>query len=110
LILRSPWSGNVLQLENALARATISARGRAILPEHLEADDPVYALSAISGEPIEEPPLRSLLAEVEQRAIRWALTACGGNRTRTAERLGISRRQLFDKIPEYDLPPDSAED
>ena len=32
-----------------------------------------------------------------------ALTACGGNRTRTAERLGISRRQLFDTIREYDL-------
>ena len=34
-----------------------------------------------------------------------ALLACGGNRTQTAERLGISRRQLFDKIREYDLHP-----
>ena len=48
-------------------------------------------------------PLRALLAEVERRAIRRALLACGGNRTRTAERLGISRRQLFDKIREYGL-------
>jgi two-component system, NtrC family, response regulator AtoC len=50
-------------------------------------------------------PLRALLAEVERRAIQRALTACGGNRTKTAERLGISRRQLFDKIREYDLRP-----
>ena len=39
------------------------------------------------------------------RAIRRALLACAGNRTKTAERLGISRRQLFDKIREYDLHP-----
>jgi two-component system response regulator AtoC len=55
-------------------------------------------------------PLRALLAEVERRAIHRALTACGGNRTRTAERLGISRRQLFDKIREYDLLPESSEE
>jgi two-component system response regulator AtoC len=110
LILARPWPGNVRQLENALARAAITARGRAILPEHLEADDPVDPLSATSGEPIEKLPLRALLAEVEQRAIRRALNGCGNNRTRTAERLGISRRQLFDKIREYDLLPDSAED
>ncbi|MBV8230325.1 MAG: sigma-54-dependent Fis family transcriptional regulator, partial [Planctomycetaceae bacterium] len=40
---------------------------------------------------------------VERRAIQRALRACGGNRTRSAERLGISRRQLFDKIREYGL-------
>ena len=48
-------------------------------------------------------PSERLLAEVERRAIERALRACGGNRTRTAERLGISRRHLFDKIREYDL-------
>jgi two-component system response regulator AtoC len=46
-----------------------------------------------------------LLADVERRAIQRALIACQGNRTKTAERLGISRRQLFDKIREYDLHP-----
>ncbi len=54
------------------------------------------------GEPV---PLRALLAEVERRAIFRALAACNGNRTKTAERLGISHRQLFDKIREYDLHP-----
>jgi two-component system response regulator AtoC len=61
-----------------------------ILPEHLDADDPAqvdFPVAEVPGEPL---PLRALLA-------------CGGNRTRTAERLGISRRQLFDKIREYDL-------
>jgi len=98
-----PWPGNVRQLENALARAAIAARGRAILPEHLDADDPPHAALPVAEDPAEPLPLRALLADVERRAIESALLACGGNRTRTAERLGISRRQLFDKIREYDL-------
>jgi two-component system, NtrC family, response regulator AtoC len=100
-----PWPGNVRQLENVLARAVLASRGRTILPEHLELDDaadPLIPSSTESGEPL---PLRALLAEVERRAIQRALLACGGNRTRSAEFLGISRRQLFDKIREYDLHP-----
>jgi len=103
-IRERPWPGNVRQLENALARAVIAARGRAILPEHLDADEPADPLIPAPGGPEEAMPLRALLAEVERQAIRRALSACGGNRTRTAERLGISRRQLFDKIREYDIP------
>ena len=99
------WPGNVRQLENTLARAAVTARGRTILPEHLDVEDaadPAIPAGGDSGEPI---PLRALLADVERRAIQRALTACDGNRTKTAERLGISRRQLFDKIREYDLHP-----
>ena len=104
-IQKRPWPGNVRQLENALARAVIAARGRTILPEHLDAEEPLDTGIPAAGDPIEALPLRALLAEVERRAIRRALTACGGNRTKTAECLGISRRQLFDKIREYDLQP-----
>jgi two-component system response regulator AtoC len=106
-VLARPWPGNVRQLENSLARAAIAARGRPILPEHLDADESSAAVTLPpdtdeSGAPVS---LRALLAEVERRAIRRALTASGGNRTKAAERLGISRRQLFDKIREYDLSP-----
>ncbi|WP_435007833.1 sigma-54-dependent transcriptional regulator [Tundrisphaera lichenicola] len=109
-IRSAPWPGNVRQLENTLARAAISARGRAILPDHLEAD-PATPSKPISPEDTSEDlPLRVLLAEVERKAIRRALLASGGNRTRTAEKLGISRRQLFDKIREYGLGNEAAED
>jgi two-component system response regulator AtoC len=102
-IKERPWPGNVRQLENALARAAIAARGRAILPEHFDADDSAALPLSVDADSTEALPLRALLAEVERRAIHRALLACGGNRTKTAERLGISRRQLFDKIREYDL-------
>ncbi len=104
-IVERSWPGNVRQLENALAQAAIAARGRAILPEHFDADEPADPLIPGPGGPAEFMPLRALLAEVERQAIRRVLSACGGNRTKTAERLGISRRQLFDKIREYDLQP-----
>ena len=93
------WPGNVRQLENALARAAIAARGRAILAEHLDAED-----ERPPAEPIAEAlPLRAALAELERRLIRRALEASRGNRTKAAEALGVSRRMLFDKIREYDL-------
>jgi two-component system response regulator AtoC len=102
-IRAAEWPGNVRQLENALARAAIAARGSAILPEHLDAADfPEGGLMPAAGTG-EILPLRALLAEVERRAIQRALVACNGNRTKAAERLGISRRQLFDKVREYDI-------
>jgi len=98
-----PWPGNVRQLENALARAAITARGGVILAEHLDAADPIGPDLAVMPEPDDALPLRAVLAEVERRMIRRALAACHGNRTKTAERLGISRRQLFDKVREHGL-------
>jgi two-component system response regulator AtoC len=83
----------------------IAARGRTVLPDHLEVDESTDpAISAADGAD-ESMPLKALLATVERRAIQRVLLACGGNRTKTAEKLGISRRQLFDKIREYELHP-----
>jgi len=97
------WPGNVRQMENALARAAIAARGRPILPEHLDTDESPDPAIPDPADPSAPLPLRAVLAEVERRTIRQALLACDGNRSRTAERLGIGRRQLFDKLREYDL-------
>jgi DNA-binding NtrC family response regulator len=72
-------------------------------PGRLDVDDSADPASAVEADATESLPQRALLADVERRAIERALLACGGNRTKTAERLGISRRQLFDKIREYDL-------
>ena len=100
-----PWPGNVRQLENTIARAVIASRGRTILREHLEAEQSTDVSIPETHDAEGSMPLRALLAEVERRAIERALIVCGGNRTKTAEKLGISRRQLFDKIREYDLHP-----
>jgi DNA-binding NtrC family response regulator len=96
-----PWPGNVRELQNVLARAAILSRGQVIGPDDLE-----LAPAAGAGEPAVPPgslQLRDILAETEKRVIRQALAQEGWNRTRAAQVLGISRRQLFDKIRQYGL-------
>lgn len=95
-----PWPGNVRQLQNVLARAAILARGRVIGLDDVR----MPASSAGSAESASGSLLlRDLLAETERRAIQQALEQEKWNRTRAARLLGISRRQLFDKIRQYGL-------
>ena len=47
--------------------------------------------------------LKDIVAETERRVIQHALEQTDWNRTQTARLLGISRRQLFDKIQQYGL-------
>lgn len=103
-----PWPGNVRQMQNVLARAAILARGQAILADDLRLSDPPVS-------PKITPPaslcLADILAETERRVITEALAQTRWNRTKAAELMGISRRQLFDKIQEYGLsaPDDRPE-
>jgi two-component system response regulator AtoC len=97
-----PWPGNVRELQNVLARAAILARGRVIGVVDLQAPDvpadPATGLAS-SGSLL----LRDILAETECRVIRQALEQEKWNRKQAARVLGISRRQLFDKIRQYGL-------
>ncbi len=79
------------------------ARGRLILAEDLG----LQPTSAAHTDSSELPPLllKEIVAETERRAIQHALAQTGWNRTQAARLLGISRRQLFDKIQQYGLEP-----
>jgi DNA-binding NtrC family response regulator len=97
-----PWPGNVRELQNTLTRAAILTSGRVIQPHDLRLTD--------LGSQVELPSpaqgslnLRDILADVERRTILQALQRESWNRTRAAQVLGISRRQLFDKIQLYSL-------
>ncbi len=97
------WPGNVRELRNFLARASILARGHVIQVNHLEQQS--ISLGNAEGVDLEKDTfnLRELLATTEKRIIARALEHEKWNRTQTARLLGISRRQLFDKIRIYDL-------
>jgi DNA-binding NtrC family response regulator len=98
-----PWPGNVRELENVLARAAILARGRVIDVEDLRSSR--LADPAVSAVPASPPSflLKDILAETERRVILQALDHTKWNRTQASRALGISRRQLFDKIRQYGL-------
>ena len=104
LLMRYDWPGNVRELEHAIERAVILARG-----EHLTPDELPPNTRAASGDledrTLQEPsvPMGLTLKEVERELIRKTLERTGGNRTRAAGVLGISRATLHNKLKEYDL-------
>ena len=85
-VKQRPWPGNVRQLENALARAAIAARGRAILPEHLDADESADLAMPSGDDPTETVPLPRCWQRSSGGRSIAPLLACAGNRTKTAER------------------------
>src|SRR6185295_16004527 len=95
-LLAHPWTGNVRELKNVLERAVVLA-GAEITPEHLglaTGSSPGDAASAVH-----ETARKAGVAEVQR-----ALEQCGGNQTKAARVLGISRRTLTARLGEYGLP------
>ncbi len=96
------WPGNVRQLRHTLERALVvmdPAERRAVdvadLPlEILDAPEAYYA-STRNGRPT--------LDEVERRYIELTLREAGGNQTKAARILGISRKALWEKRRRYGL-------
>ncbi len=85
-----PFPGNVRELENRIERAYILCAGDVITARDL-------------GEPFTapaRPPRQGRLHDQERDLIRKTLARHGGNRTRAAEELGISRRTLQNKLKE----------
>jgi two-component system response regulator AtoC len=88
------WKGNVRELENALTRAVILAKGDVVLKENLpvEPDEKkLFARQLVS------------LEEVEKDYIQYVLTATKGSKTKASQILKISRPTLDKKIKEYAL-------
>jgi two-component system response regulator AtoC len=97
------WPGNVRELQSVLQQALLRASGTVLLPVYL-ADDllPDPHANGAGGMPTGSHTAGTL-AELERDAIQQCLIQTGGNRQRTAERLGISTRTLLRKILEYKL-------
>jgi transcriptional regulator with PAS, ATPase and Fis domain len=89
-LLGYEWPGNVRELKHVVEVLVVSARDGAIVgvdavEEFLEASE--------SG-----PVAGCDTNEVEDREIRRALDACGGNKAEAARRLGISRKTLYRRM------------
>ena len=96
-LLAAPWPGNVREMRNVLERAMILARGQGQIGlEHLPPD--LRRAGTGSGRHQAQS-----LADVEKAQIERALRHHGGNRTRAAKELGISRATLINKIKVYSL-------
>ncbi len=106
------WPGNVRELENVIERAVALTSNRFLSVEDLPAricerrhGHPVSAAPAAGG-PVEMVSLR----DVEKRHILQVLRALGGNKTRAAEVLGISRRTLIRVAQRFGLEAEMKEE
>jgi two-component system response regulator HydG len=99
LLIRHNWPGNVRELENVVERAVIMARGDLI--SQAELPDTIRGLDVEMEKAEMDLSAGRSLKAVERDMILRTLEDTGGNRTRAAEILGISRRTLQLKLKEY---------
>src|SRR5262245_57427714 len=116
----SDWPGNVRQLCNEIQRTVARAEdGTIITPEQLSPElkrtsSPTTPSAAAAAASISTIPsssgiqstggtLADALAEVERRMISDALRRHGGNISRAARELGLTRRGLYLKLERHDL-------
>lgn len=99
-LLDHSWPGNVRELANAMAHVRLLSQTDVILPEHLP---PAVRKATAKPAPIHTEPDIKTLDEQEQQAVAQALRQTGGNRTKAAELLGITRRGLLYKLKRLGL-------
>ena len=87
------WPGNVRELRNVVEKMVVLSAGGELdvadVPEHMRQQAPSFV------------PATGTLGETEKARILAALKEVGGNRSRAAQVLGISRRTLYRKLDEY---------
>ena len=101
------WPGNVRELENAIERACILSDTLILEPKDLG----LASSGDQESKALQEMDLSGTLSDVAHRALRLvekkkiqaALGANGGNKSKTAEDLGVSYKTLLTKLKEYDL-------
>jgi DNA-binding NtrC family response regulator len=99
-LMTYPWPGNVRELRNVLYSAYVLA-DRQITPDEL----PSEVRTGLPAGPVDGDSVvvtvGTPLAEAERRLVLATLAHLNGNKTRTAEMLGISLKTLYARLAEY---------
>jgi two-component system response regulator HupR/HoxA len=99
-----PWPGNVRELENEIERLVVlSGDSPAIGPELLSPRIRQWEPSDQPARPAEPGSLPAAVEALERRMIGAAMRRHGGNKTRAAEELKVSRRNLIRLVQKYEL-------
>ncbi|GAB4332216.1 MAG: sigma-54 dependent transcriptional regulator [Calditrichia bacterium] len=98
-LIEYDWPGNIRELQNVIERAAILADGVITLRDL----PPLRKESGIKAYDFEIPEDHFQLDEFEKFLIQQALEKSGGNKTRAAELLGITRRRLYSMMERFNL-------
>lgn len=93
-MLSHRWDGNIRELQHTIEKAVIMCDDNVINPEHLGLYQSVSSSSYDDG---------STLEDVERRTIAEAINSNNGNLSLVAQKLGITRQTLYNKIKRYGL-------
>jgi len=99
-VVEYDWPGNVRELQNVIERAIILSDTDTITRIDISDTGSAHAPDIESW--LQHMSFEEAKQKIEKIYIRQALTKTGGNRTRAAKILGISRRALLYKLKEME--------
>jgi DNA-binding NtrC family response regulator len=100
------WPGNVRQLKNAVERMVVLSTGNTLTPDLLPPEVRSNRDLKPAGQAVEagiDRPYREAVADFKRELIGRALDECGGNQTKTAEKLELQRSYLNRLIKDLGL-------
>ena len=98
LLYKYDWPGNIRELRNCIESAVVMCGGSEITPEDLPP-----TVSASIAAPSITIPVGTTLDDAEKAIICENLAANKGNKSKTADILGIGRKTLHRKLQEYGI-------
>ena len=108
ILLKSPWPGNIRQLENAIERSCVTARDGLIKPANLPPD--IHKRNSETKHPFQvdlarhlPDQMQELTQAFEERYLRKAMRKTRGHVGKCAKISGLSRRSITDKIAHYKI-------
>ena len=97
-MIKYPWPGNIRELKNAVESAVVMCTG-----DEIKMEDLPRALRAQGEEKVITIPIGITMDEAEKIIIQENLAANKGNKSRTADVLGIGRKTLHRKLEELQI-------
>lgn len=99
------WPGNIRELKNCIESAVVMSSGNIIrsddLPPNIRESGQQNHIRLIVG---------TSLADAEKEIIMQTLRSQGGNKSKTADILGIGRKTLHRKLEEYKIAPENTDE
>ena len=96
------WPGNVRELENAVERSiAMSGQSRFLKKENLIRSSTRHRKAF--AVPKDLRPLKEMVQSMEKNYLKEVLKVTGGHKAQAAKILGISRKNLWEKMKEFDL-------